>query len=518
MYPISTICNSIPPNPAWDDETSITYQLASILGSHRAISIFRGRNFGVFGDPDPQNNQTIELVYGEQSLPAFVNGSWQILPNSMGGVAPLYGPSGFGNFYNNYTWSMGVHRDELYVGTMDWSYLMQDVAGQLLEDLGLPLQILQLLPPATPGADLWRFHSQYSPAEPISVDGAGNYLNYGIRTMVASPDKLYLGSANPMNLMTSQTDGLPDGGWELIEMVSAPDLGIQKWSTPEEVPLGEVFTYTLQVTNFGFADATNVMVFDDLPPEVTYIGSNGSCIQSPTDVTQITCALGTIPANDGYVPSSTQVELYVTAPTQVGYVHNQANTWFGGIDPNPINNSTQLFTLIDHPTELGISKTASREWVGPGQSLDYTIVVTNTGPDAFTPIFPFTISNTQYINIAGYGMASPYPSTQLNFTGLKGEVENVSVNLNGLSHARTADLDVLLVSPTGTKVMLMSNAGGGLNFSTMNLAFEDGYPSLPQTAAIVSGRYSPTDYNLTPSNHPWRAVWTARAPAFGISG
>jgi hypothetical protein len=33
---------------------------------------------------------------------------------------------------------------------------------------------------------------------------------------VIPDDSLYLGMANPMNLMTDSNDDLPDGGWELI--------------------------------------------------------------------------------------------------------------------------------------------------------------------------------------------------------------------------------------------------------------------------------------------------------------
>lgn len=66
-----------------------------------------------------------------------------------------------------------------------------------------------------PGADLMEFKSLHKPAKAISRTGVGNYLNYGIRTMIADGDTLYLGSANPMNL---RTEGEFQGGWELIKL------------------------------------------------------------------------------------------------------------------------------------------------------------------------------------------------------------------------------------------------------------------------------------------------------------
>lgn len=183
--------------------------LANVLGSHRAISIFRGADFGT-------GNQKVELLYGETLLPVFDGSVWRLRPNTMG-VAPTYGHSGFGNTFNNYTWTMGVYGGALYVGTMDWSYLLSDGLGSLLTQVGLPEGTTLPLPGTEFGADLWRFPSSTVAAVRESLDGVGNYTSYGIRTMVTD-DALYLGMANPMNLLTDPTDDKPEGGWELLRL------------------------------------------------------------------------------------------------------------------------------------------------------------------------------------------------------------------------------------------------------------------------------------------------------------
>jgi hypothetical protein len=144
---------------------------------------------------------------------------WLLLPNKMGTV-PLYGDSGFDNFYNNYMWTMVEYEDALYVGTMDWSHLLDDGLPLILAYLGLPPDIQLPLPAGDHGADLLRFASGAGPAEAVSTDGLGNPTNYEVRTMV-SQDALYLGTANPMNLMTDPGDGGPVGGWELIRLGAA---------------------------------------------------------------------------------------------------------------------------------------------------------------------------------------------------------------------------------------------------------------------------------------------------------
>jgi hypothetical protein len=187
--------------------------ITTALNTHRAISIFRGRNFGTPGEE-------IQLLYGESSLPAYdpFFGGWLDVPTGHGPGEPLYGASGFDNFFNNYTWTMAVYDDQLFVGTMDWGYLALGDLGSLLGDgMGsglIELIISLLLPDQCLGADLYRFTSSNAPAVPVSLAGIGNYTNYGIRTMVSS-DSLYMGTSNPMNLLTDPYDDKPEGGWEL---------------------------------------------------------------------------------------------------------------------------------------------------------------------------------------------------------------------------------------------------------------------------------------------------------------
>jgi hypothetical protein len=195
--------------------------MATILGTHRALAIFSIKK--------PESRKVnVELVYGEYYLPKYdpEARSYTIAYDEahMNGLhkAPKFGGSGFGNFFNAYTWTMGIHGGDLYIGTFDWSNIarinMQRSAGQ--EISMTPLQIPQLpgvfgsmLP--VEGADLLRITNRAGKAVAERLDGVGNFTSYGVRTMVIDGDTMYLGMANPMNLH-------PQGGWELIEMKPAP--------------------------------------------------------------------------------------------------------------------------------------------------------------------------------------------------------------------------------------------------------------------------------------------------------
>ena len=123
-----------------------------------------------------------------------------------------------------------------------------------------------------------------------------------------------------------------------------------------------------------------------------------------------------------------------------------------------------------------------------------------------------------------YGPASPYPSNVV-VSGLSGAVTYVTVTLTGLTHTYPRDLEILLVSPTTTRnLLLMSDVGGGRpGVSGVNLMFDDAAAnSVPLGSAPTSGAYKPTTYN--PSSDyfyppaPTPSTYTTLAGAFnGIS-
>ena len=163
-----------------DPDNLLICSLEKYLNTH-AISIFKLVE-------DPAGNVTAECLFGE---------------NKGGKYKPTLGKPGFGNPYNNYTWSMAVHDGYLYVGTMDFSFFMSDA----LAAYGIggsfpgmkPYQKFGFDLMATPDGITWT---------PVTIDGLGNETNWGARWLVDDGQYLYLGTANPFNLNAK-------GGWEL---------------------------------------------------------------------------------------------------------------------------------------------------------------------------------------------------------------------------------------------------------------------------------------------------------------
>src|ERR1017187_4780763 len=99
-------------------------------------------------------------------------------------------------------------------------------------------------------------------------------------------------------------------------------------------------------------------------------------------------------------------------------------------------------------------------------------------------------------NIPGSGLsgeAQRYPMT-IHVSGLPTNLTSMAVTLSGLSHGHAADLEILMVTPSGTNIVLMSHAGGTHGVKDATILFkQSGFP-LPASDQIYSGTYKPSNY------------------------
>ncbi|CAN5822712.1 hypothetical protein BH11PLA1_BH11PLA1_00400 [soil metagenome] len=127
-----------------------------------------------------------------------------------------------------------------------------------------------------------------------------------------------------------------------------------------------------------------------------------------------------------------------------------------------------------------------------------------------------TFQNTTAIVGPAGGAAAPYPSI-INVAGVAAPIANIRVRLLGVTHAFLDDFDILLVSPTGQKFMLLSDVNGSVN--AVNLEFAaDGLTNVPGNPA--SGIYLPTNFDANdtfPAPAPAGPYSTNLADSFGTS-
>jgi subtilisin-like proprotein convertase family protein len=133
-------------------------------------------------------------------------------------------------------------------------------------------------------------------------------------------------------------------------------------------------------------------------------------------------------------------------------------------------------------------------------------ISTGGAPTAFTVAAPVTVSDC-----CAPQAAAPNPST-ITLQNVTGQINGISVNLNGLTHPYAADLNALLVGPTGEAVVLMSDVGRAA--SGANLVFSDAAGGPVPNGAIPAGTstYQPTDLAEDCAGPPAPDVFPA-APA-----
>jgi len=107
---------------------------------------------------------------------------------------------------------------------------------------------------------------------------------------------------------------------------------------------------------------------------------------------------------------------------------------------------------------------------------------------------PATFTNSNYIGLPNIvALSAPY-GTSIDVSGQSGMISNLKVTINGFSHTRADDVDILLVSPNGESLILMSDAGGGVGAANANVTFDDAAAGIIN-GAVVSGSFKPTDFN-----------------------
>lgn len=114
------------------------------------------------------------------------------------------------------------------------------------------------------------------------------------------------------------------------------------------------------------------------------------------------------------------------------------------------------------------------------------------------PAISSTFSKVGAIAVPGTGTgaatgapANPYPDV-LAVSGLPVGTRVSSVTINGFTHTFPSDVDIVLRSPSGQSVIIMSDAGGATAVTGQNLTFSDAALA-GITGTAVTGTYKPTN-------------------------
>ncbi|MDT5123532.1 MAG: hypothetical protein QOC96_3014, partial [Acidobacteriota bacterium] len=172
-----------------------------------------------------------------------------------------------------------------------------------------------------------------------------------------------------------------DGGADLAVTKNGPDTA----TADSDVP------YTIEVRNLGPDDATNVSLSDPLPDGMTFVsvtqnsGPSWLC-SSPSVGTNgtITCTIASLPAN---TDSTFTLVGHIPPGTPPGTFFSNIAGVSSDNDPNDENNSSTAVTQTPtQDADLLVTKTANTSGVTPGETITYTIQVSNLGPNDATNV------------------------------------------------------------------------------------------------------------------------------------
>jgi subtilisin-like proprotein convertase family protein len=121
-----------------------------------------------------------------------------------------------------------------------------------------------------------------------------------------------------------------------------------------------------------------------------------------------------------------------------------------------------------------------------------TVTVSGNGPIALPTLF----------SRSGSGKAGLYPATAEVSAPAGSRVTDVKLHIHHLDHERSYDIDALLVSPDGKRMLPMSDAGGYDVLDADITLTDSAENALPDTAPLFGGVFRPANYGATLDKFP----------------
>jgi len=165
------------------------------------------------------------------------------------------------------------------------------------------------------------------------------------------------------------------------------DLAVMKSATETAQP-GDNLDYTIIVNNFGLDSATDVTVIDNLPGDTTFVSltqNSGPIFNCSTPQVgsggTVSCSVSSFDNGDEAVFTLT---VNIPSETSPGTSYtNFATVVSSTFDPNEENSTASATTTVGMPSQADLSVTTNaRQFVRPGNNLEYMITVNNFGPDS----------------------------------------------------------------------------------------------------------------------------------------
>ncbi len=233
----------------------------------------------------------------------------------------------------------------------------------------------------------------------------GSTITYTATATVSSAATGTLANTATVAAPAGVTDPTPgnNSATDTDNLTPTADLQITKTDGSATAIPGSPVTYTIVVTNAGPSDVTGAVVTDTLPG--TLSGATYTAVQTGGASGFTASGSGNI-SNTVNMPAGSTITYTATATVSAAATGTLANTATvappaGTTDPTPGNNSATDTDNLTPTADLQITKTDGSATAIPGNTVTYTIVVTNAGPSnvtgaVVTDSFPASLSGINF--------------------------------------------------------------------------------------------------------------------------
>jgi uncharacterized repeat protein (TIGR01451 family) len=272
----------------------------------------------------------------------------------------------------------------------------------------------------------------------LDFDAAGNAYVTGFSE---SPTPLVMfPSPPPSSLPFPARQPNNAGGADaiVIKFTDSVDLQVTKTDGQLTDTPGTSITYTIVVTNPGPSDAIGATVTDTFPAELSNVTWTAVLAGGATGAT---AGSGNI-SETVAIPVGGSITYTVTAdisPSVTGTLTNTVTVAPEAtvVDANPANNTATDTTLLVPVGDLAVTKTDGLVTATPGSAHQYTIVVTNNGPNA----------------IAGATVTDSFPAA---FTGVTFTATQTG-GASGFTAAGAGNINDTVTMPAGSTITYIAS-------------------------------------------------------------
>ncbi|MBQ9025966.1 MAG: DUF11 domain-containing protein [Methanobrevibacter sp.] len=245
-----------------------------------------------------------------------------------------------------------------------------------------------------------------------------------------------------------------------FEIIPVADLAIEKTVSNKTPNLGDEITWTIKVTNYGPNNVSDAYVIDKLPSGLIFNGADGNYNENTGR-----WEIGTLNVNDTKILNIKTI-VNITNTTILNVATVNSSTY----DPNETNNIANNTTKSNTLADLSVIKLVSQKTSVIGDTITWTIIVTNNGPDIAINSYAIDVlpSEISYVSDDSKGKYNPTTGRWEIGDLSKGDsatlkiitkinVDNTTITNNVFVNSSTPDSNMSNNNASNNTVVLESN-------------------------------------------------------------